>query len=137
MGQVLSYVYQDQWVIEGSTWRPPHPITLRDEAGVPIPSSQLYNLVLTLYDLSGGLYAIVNGVERVDIKNTRSCTVSAQGALVLTLLPADTIILDVTHPYERRRALIEYEWPLPPTKSDALEITFTVRNLARRPYVAP
>jgi hypothetical protein len=93
--------------------------------------------VLTLYDLTGGANAIVGGVEQTDIKNTRSCTISTGGVFVLTLLAADTVILDPAHDYEVRRALIEYTWPSVPTKSDALEVTFVVRNLTRRPYVAP
>jgi hypothetical protein len=137
VGQSFSYLYPSQWLIEGQIWRPPDTITLRDEAGVVIGSTAMATMVLTLYDLSGGQLAIVNSVEQTDIKNARSCTLSTQGVFVLTLLPADNVILNAAHEYEIRRALIQYEWPSTPTKSDALEITYIVRNLARRPYVAP
>ena len=134
MGQRFQFLYESQWITEGSTWRPPEVITLRDEAGVAISSSQIATLLLTLYDLSGGANAIVNSVEQTNIKNARSCLISSAGILTLTLLPADTAILVATRPYELRRVLVEYTWPSTPTKSDCLEVTVVIRNVARRPY---
>lgn len=133
MGQHCAYLQTRQWITEGATWRVPETLTLRDDAGVGIPSTQMATLVMTLYDLMDPTYPLVNGVDHLDIKNTRGCTLSPQGVLVVTLLPEDTVILDSRHAYERRRALIEYTWPLTPTKSDALELTVVVRNLTRRP----
>jgi hypothetical protein len=134
VGQSFQFLHRDQWVTEGSIWRPPTTITLHDEAGAVIPSTQMATMLMTLYDLMDPTHPIVNGVNgTIDVKNARSCTLSTQGVFVLTLLPGDTVILDSTRPYEMRRALVEYEWPTTPTKSDALEVTFVVRNLLKRP----
>lgn len=138
MGQKFEYLYESQWITEGSIWRPPDQIILHDEAGAVIPSTQMATMTMTIYDGTGGLQAIVNGVDgTTDVKNTRSCTLSTGGVFVLTLLPTDTAILVSTHAYEIRHVLVEYTWPSTPTKSDALQITCVIRNVTRRPYVAP
>lgn len=137
MGQHLSYFYQHQWALEGSTWRPstspptPDIITLRDEAGTIITSSSMTSMLMTVYDRSGGEKAIINGVERVEVKNTRSCTLNSLGIFTLVLLPTDMVILDSARTYEQRTALIEYTWASG-AKADALEIDFIVKNVGRR-----
>jgi hypothetical protein len=127
--------YDTESIIEGSEWQVPDVITLRDAAGVAIPSSQMATMVMTLYNVSTN--SIVNGVEQTDIKNTRSCSLSTQGILKVILLTDDTQIINPVNAYEIRRILIEYTWPIVPTKSDAIEITIIIRNVARRPYVSP
>lgn len=136
MGQIFRYTRQSQWAIEGSTWRPPGTITLRDEAGQAIGSTVINTLTLTLYDKSGSAPDIVNGVEEVNIKNTGRGQLSSTGVLTLTLTPQDTALIDATHAYEVRGALVRYTWANE-TKADAIEITFYIRNLSRHPYVAP
>lgn len=127
----LSYLHTSQWVTEGSPWRPSEAITLRDEAGVPIGSTVMTTMLLTLYNVATD--AIVNGLDgTVDVKNTRGCTLSTQGVFVLNLGSADTELLDPTKDYEVRRALVQLTWAAG-VKSDALEITFVVRNVHRRP----
>jgi hypothetical protein len=130
MGQILSFLRPNQWILERSTWRP-DPITLRDEAGMVIPSTSLTTMVLTLYDLTGGANAIVNLVNATDIKNVGRGNITTQGVFTLTLLPADTVILTATNEKEVRRALIEYTYASG-AKADAIEMTFIIRNLALR-----
>jgi hypothetical protein len=126
-----TYLAEVEWIREGSPWRPPETITLRDEAGVVIGSTIMATMTMTLYDVDTG--AIVNGVDgTVDVKNTRSCSLNTSGVFVLTLLPGDTAMLNTAHDHELRRALIEYTWPTTPTKSDALEVTVVIRNLQKR-----
>jgi hypothetical protein len=143
MGQVAKnryeYLHYDtESIVEGSEWQVPDVITLRDAAGVVIPSSQMATMTLTLQDWSDPTHPIVNGVDgTVDVKNARSCTLSTQGIFKLVLLKEDTIILNDARSYEIKRVMVEYQWPAVPTKSDALEIFIIVRNLERRPYVSP
>jgi hypothetical protein len=129
MGQQIHYLQQTQIVAEGQTWRPA-PITLKDEAGNVITSSAMSTMVLTLYDVR--TRAIVNSVDQVNIKNTGRGAINSSGIFTLTLLPADTAIVNDTNPYEVRRALVQYTWAAG-VKADAIEITFVVRNLHRRP----
>jgi hypothetical protein len=137
MGPPVKYFHESQWLIEGSEWRPPTPFTLRDAAGAVIPSSQMATMTMTIQDWSDPAHPIVNGVNgTTDVKNTRGCTLSTAGVFVLTLLPADTMILNDAREYEIRRVMVEYAWPLVPTKSDAIEVFVVVRNLERRPFVA-
>jgi hypothetical protein len=131
MGLRFTFRHESMWVTEGSEWRPPTTIILRDAAGAVIPSSQMATMLMTLYDTK--TQAIVNGVDgTVDVKNVRSCVLSLQGVFTLTLLPADNIMLDPTRTYEERCALVQYQWPTVPTKSDALEVIYVVRNVAKR-----
>jgi hypothetical protein len=124
------YTHPAQWVTEGAPWQPPDVITLRDEAGTVISSTAMTTLVLTLYDVK--TQAIVNGVAAVDVKNTRGCTLSPGGVFLLKLGSTDTAMLNPVHGYEVRRALVQYQWAAG-AKSDAVEITFVVRNLLHRP----
>jgi hypothetical protein len=89
-------------------------------------------MTLTLYNPTLSTHPIINEVDGVDVKNTRSCTISTSGVFVLTLLPADTAIVDSARRYEIRRAMVEYTWASG-AKADALEVTFVVRNLHLRP----
>jgi hypothetical protein len=147
MQHSYKYLSDEQQIIEGSTWR--FSTTLRDEAGNIISGSSLATCLLTLYDTATGeLIESEPGplpCERINIKNVGRGTISSQGVLVLTLrgetdslsLPSDTNILDDTKGYELRTCLIEYSWPATPTKADAIEVIFRIRNLVRRPFVAP
>lgn len=147
MQHSYKYLSTDQEIMEGATWR--FSTTLRDEAGTVIPGSSLATCLLTIYDTATGeLIESEPGplpCERISIKNTGRATISSQGVLVLTLrgetdsllLPSDTNILDDTKSYELRTLLIEYSWPASPTKADAIEVVIRIRNLVRRPYVAP
>ena len=143
MGQHLKYLHNganggpDQWVNEGSVWRPssrppaPDVLTLYDgSTGGVLSSSNIATLTLTLYDLTGGDNEIINNLDAENIKNTRNCTISTQGLLVLIFGITDTVILDHAHAYERRRARIDFTWPMTPTKADTLIIDFVIRNIS-------
>jgi hypothetical protein len=125
------YLYETEWIIEGAPWQSPEPITLRDEAGVVISSSQMATMLMTIYNVATD--TVIPGADGVDVKNLRGCSLSTQGIFLLKLLSADTVMLDPTRVYERRRVLIRYTWPTSPTKADALELTMVVRNLHRVP----
>ncbi len=99
-----------------------------DEAGSPLGSSALTTLKLTLYNLASG--AIINSVNEVSILNAGRGTVDVSGNLVLTLLPADGVIVDDTLKFERHLALIEWTYA-GGTKSGSKEIEFKVRNLVQ------
>ena len=112
-------------------------ITLRDQAGVPIGNSLMSSMLLTLYECRRITDPIINGADgTVSVLSTRNCTLSAAGLFGLVLggpgSAGDTAILDDTHIYERRTALVQYTWAAG-TKRDALEVTFIVRNVIRRP----
>jgi hypothetical protein len=132
------YLYETEWITEGSEWRIPTPVTLRDAAGLAISSSQMATMTMTIQDWSDPTHPIVNGVDgTTDIKNLRGCTLSPLGVFVLTLLKEDTVILNDARGYEMKRIMVEFQWPTVPTKSDALEVFIIVRNLERRPFVEP
>jgi hypothetical protein len=131
MGQLLSYMHESFWIVEGAEWSPPEAIILRDKAGAPIGNSLMSTMFLTLYNVVTD--EIVNGADGTVsvLPPAHGCTLSSTGVFVLTLLAGDTAIVDPTRTYEHRRALIRYQWPTVPTKADALQIDFIVRNLRR------
>lgn len=132
------YLYETEWIMEGALWQPLDVITLRDEAGAVIGSTQMATMLMTIYNAATN--AIVNGVDgTISVKNARSCTLSSQGIFVPKLLSADTFaaITITSQVYEVIKILVQYTWPSTPTKSDALEITVAIRNVHRRPYIAP
>ena len=136
MGQALSYLHESQWITEGSIWRPA-PLTLHDEAGLPIGNAVMTSMLMTIYDLMDPLQPIVNQVDgTVSVLNARGCTLSVTGIFIITLSPpgfaGDTVILDSSRPYELRRVLVRYTWATG-TKADALEITIVIRNLHKVP----
>jgi hypothetical protein len=139
MGQFRSfrYLHPSEAITEGSTYRFPA-MTLYDEKGAIIPGTSLMTMVLTLYAPDTSLLDIVANLEQTDIKNDgQRGSINSSGVFTLTLLPADTIIVTAMNRLERRIALIEYTYASGGAKADAIEIEFVIKNLARRPYVAP
>ena len=104
-------------------------LTLQDETGAAIPSAGLTTLTLTLYVRDATAQTIINSVDDVNILNTGRGTVHAtSGLLTLTLLPADTQIVDSTSAIEWHRALIEWTYDAG-AKAGKYEIDFPVLNL--------
>lgn len=102
---------------------------LKDETGAAIPSAGLTTLTLTLYVRDATAQTIINSVDDVNILNTGRGTVHAtSGLLTLTLLPADTQIVDSTSAIEWHRALIEWTYDAG-AKAGKYEIDFPVLNL--------
>lgn len=67
--------------------------TLKDEAGVVIPSAALTMLTLTLYALDAAL-TVINTVSAVNILNTGRGTVGATDGKLTITLPADGVLVD-------------------------------------------
>jgi hypothetical protein len=102
---------------------------LVDEAGVALGSAQLSTLTLTLYALTDGL-PIVNANTDKNVLNVNQGTIDAGGLFVLTLVPADNVILATGQTDETHRALLKWTWAAG-AKSGLLEIDFRVRNLEK------
>jgi hypothetical protein len=102
--------------------------TITEEDGVTgfLPSA----LTLTLFTEEDG--AIVNGVSAVDILNTGRGTVSAGGALVCNLTPADMVIVNprAGKADEVHVALFEWTWD-GGNKKGKHEVAFTVTDLSK------
>ena len=103
--------------------------TIKDETGAAIPLAGLTTLTLTLYVRDTTAQAIVNSVDDVNVLNTgRGVMHATSGLLTLTLLPADTQIIDSTSAIEWHRALIEWTYDAG-AKAGKHEIDFPVLNL--------
>jgi hypothetical protein len=124
----VQFLFPKQWIAERTSWY--YSTILKDERGQALASVNLTSLTLTLYDLSGGALAIVNSVDHVNILNTGRGLVDAVGKLDLTLVPADTQILDSTRSYEKRRALLEWTYASG-AKIQRLEVDFIIANVAK------
>lgn len=87
-------------------------------------------LTLTLFVLEDG--AIVNSVTAVDILNTGRGTVSAGGALVCLLTPADMVIVSPRSGKgtEKHVAFFEWTWSTG-TRKGKHEVLFTVADFAK------
>lgn len=111
---------------EGATAKITATITQEDGVTGFLPST----LTLTLYNAEDG--AIVNSVSAVDILNTGRGTVSAGGALVCTLLPADMVIAAprAGKTTEDHIALFEWSWSAG-AKKGKHEVKFTVTDLLK------
>jgi hypothetical protein len=113
---------------EGTTFR--YRTQLRKEDGTPLVGAQLQTLTLTLYALDL-LQTIINGVLDLNILNANLGTVDAGGILIVTLRPADTVIIDGNLPTEQRIMLIEGTYA--DGKATRHEVALTVRNLTLVP----
>lgn len=100
--------------------------TLVDETGAVIAAASLSTLTLTLYNLT--TLAIVNSVTAVNILNTGRGTVGTAGEFVLTLLPADSPMVDTANDTETRVALVEWTYAAG-AKAGKHEYVYDVRNL--------
>lgn len=104
--------------------------TLKDEAGVVIPSSAIATLTLTLRNAADD--AIINGRDAQNVLNANGVTVHAtSGLLVWTMTPADNAIQDDTLPNELHLALFEFTYST--TKGGHHEVALTVQNRKKVP----
>ena len=101
---------------------------LTQEDGVPLAAPHLTTLKLTLY-ATDAQETIINGIAGQDILNTDRGTVGPEGALAITLGPADTYILKPQpNRTETRIMLIEATYA-GGTKASRHEVQFNIRNL--------
>ena len=115
--------FSNEEIVSGTT--PSYTATLRDGAGNGLGPSGLTALTLTLRD---GLTAeIVNAVSAVNILNTGRGTLSAGGALVITLTAADTAARTTRR---RERLRLHIAWTLVGGEAGAHLAEFWVQNPA-------
>lgn len=96
----------------------------------PLPGSTLSTLTLTLYVIKqDGTEEVVNGRNQQNVLNANNVTVSEAGALVWSVRPLDTIIVESFLPVERHIALFEWTWPT--GNAGKHEFVAAVRNLRR------
>lgn len=100
---------------------------LVDETGAAVSGASLDTLTLTVYDVDTG--TILNSRSQQNVKNVNGVTISAGGALVWTIAPADVAIIDDTKQFEQHVALFEGVWAT--TKKFKHEIPMLVRNVVR------
>ena len=100
---------------------------LTDENDVAIGSGVIDVLTMTLSNVVDG--AIINARDGQDVLNTNNVTVSAGGALVFTMQPADTAIIDSTRDVEVHRATFQLQFNS--VSYSTWDVEFTVRNLKK------
>ena len=104
--------------------------TLTDETGAAIDGTALDTATLTLSDVATG--TVLNSRTAQNVKNANGVTISAGGALVWVLDPADTAIVG-TALVEEHRALFTLTWGGAGVKACRHEVLIQVRNLAGVP----
>lgn len=104
--------------------------TLTDETGAPIDGTALDTATLTLYDKLTG--TAINSRTAQNVKNTNGVSISAQGALVWVLTPADNAILG-SGAIEEHVALFQVTWGGGSAKACPHAVTILVRNLDKLP----
>lgn len=83
--------------------------TLKNEAEAGVPAAQFTALTLTLTDKGTG--AVINGWDAKNILNANGVTVSSQGVMAWTGVPADHPILGAAPVlYEDHLAVVTGEW---------------------------
>jgi len=104
---------------------------LTKEDGTALGSGEAgLTLTLTLYDVATG--TIVNGLNASNILNTGRGTLSAGGALVVTLIPADLVVLTGEGSGGDRVMLIQGVWASG-ARATRHEVLFRVVNLDKVP----
>ena len=88
----MSLTKTDRTVLEKTTAQ--YTATLKDEAGVVIPSADLTTLTLTLYDEATG--AIINSRDNQNVLNATGVSIDASGLLTWTMDPDDNAIVDTS-----------------------------------------
>jgi hypothetical protein len=102
--------------------------TLVDETGAAIDGTALDSATLTAYDVATG--TAIGARTAQDVKNANGVTISALGALVWTMTPADNAILGAAA-IERKAAMFVLTWGGAGVKQCRHEMTWLVRNLAK------
>ena len=108
--------------------------TLRDLKKQPVPAAAFTAITLVLHDGTG---TIVNSVgpAPVSIFNVGRGSVDATtGKLTITFTAGDAVILNDANLYEKRVALIAFDYNSPSgVRHGNHEVEFKVRNLVRVP----
>lgn len=104
--------------------------TLQDETGAAVGSASVNALKLTLYDKR--TTEIIEGINKIDILNTGRGTLSAAGALVVSLRPGDNLIVNARNKEEAHIMLLEWEYSNR-EKTGVHEIEFVLVNMHHRP----
>jgi hypothetical protein len=124
-----NFLYQSQWIPEESTWY--YTRTLTDELGVPISSTNLTTITLSLYEMDTPEQEFILDWDAKDVKNVNGGTVNTSGKFELRLPPTATIILNTARVYERRQLLLTW------TRSDGRTwrhiINVAIENLHKIP----
>jgi hypothetical protein len=105
--------------------------TLTDELGAAIDGTALDQALLTLTDVATG--TTINSRSAQDVKNANNVTISAGGALVWALQPADMAIVSTTlatGQIEDHRALWVLTWGGAGVKQCRHDVILQVRNLS-------
>jgi hypothetical protein len=101
-----------------------------NDGATPLPAASLLTFTLTLYVVKAdGTEQIVNARNQQNVLNANNVTVSAGGAVVWTIQPGDTTLVEDI-PFERHIALFEWTWADGAGKH---EVILKVRNLRRVP----
>lgn len=102
--------------------------TIKDEAGLVIPATQLYEVKLTVHVPSSG--AIVNGRDAQNVKNANNVTISEAGVVTWTLQVADVTIVDDSLDKETHQCLFLFTWQAG-VRSKPHVVDFEIENLAK------
>jgi len=105
--------------------------TLTDELGAVIDGTALDTATLTLYDAA--TLTTINSRSAQNVKNTNSVTISAAGALVWALAPADNIIVREGNETEDHIALFTFTWGGGSAKACVHPVKIRVTNVALVP----
>jgi hypothetical protein len=109
---------------EGTSGR--YASALTDETGAGIDGAALDSATLTYYDAR--TLAVINGRSAQNVKNTNGVTISALGALVWAVAPADTVMVG-SGAMEDHVALFTFTWGGGGAKACTHDVTIRVRNL--------
>ena len=126
----MALTISQKTVNEGTTFK--YEATLKDEAGVVIPSADLTTLTLTLYNVATA--AIINSQTDTDVLNANNGTVHAtSGLFTMIFKPLDNPIVTtatLAGEYEEHIALFEWTYN---AGADAgkHELTIYVKQLAK------
>lgn len=104
--------------------------TIKDETGAAIPAANLSSLVLTLWNMSDPLKAVINSRSAQNVLNANNVTVDSNGLVTWTMQPADNAIQITTNRVERHRALFVFTWASG-AKQGAHEVDFDVLNIEK------
>ncbi len=101
---------------------------LVDESDVPVGSTIITALTLTLYDKASG--AIINSRNDQNALNANGVTLDVSGNLAWTVSYLDNVILDSGKHVEHHVALFEWVWASG-TKEGRHEVAIQVVNLEK------
>ena len=120
-------MYRPQWMEEGSTWYYTH--QLKDELGLPLGSSIIDTLTLTLYDMESSTQPIILDWDAKNVKAANGGTVSGTGKFEWRLPASDAILLQPTRSYERRGILLT--WTTLTGKTFHHQVHTAIANLSK------